>query len=103
MSIWQRCLCGSYERRARTRLQRRVSLDVLGTFEHGKVGEAQLVGRLDQAHPVAPHLQQHFTDPHRGRVLTHGHLQNTQTNRSQITHTENSRTGLCSPHELELK
>lgn len=57
-----------------TDLQRRVAIDVLGTFNDGEVGEAKLICCLNQAHTTASHLQQHFTDPHRGRVLAAGHL-----------------------------
>lgn len=48
--------------------------DVLGTFNDSKVGEAQLICRLDQAHPVASHLQQHLTNLHRRWVFAMGHL-----------------------------
>lgn len=57
-----------------TDLQGRVAHDVLGALDHGEVGEAELIRRLDQAHAAAPHLQQHVADPHRRRVLAAGHL-----------------------------
>lgn len=57
-----------------TDLQRRVALDVLGTFDDGEVGEPKLICGLNQAHTTPPHLQQHFTDPHWRRVFAAGHL-----------------------------
>ena len=38
-----------------------------GAVHDGLVGEAQLVGRLDEAHAVAPHVQQHLQ--HRPHVI----------------------------------
>ena len=62
------------EQRGGACLQRRISLDVLGTFNDSEVGEAKLVCCLYQAHSIASHLQQHFPNPHRRRVFPKGHL-----------------------------
>ena len=55
-------------------LDRGVPHDVLGPLQDRQVGEAQLVGRLDQAHAVLPHVKQDALDVHRRRVLPLVHL-----------------------------
>lgn len=46
-----------------------------GSFDDGHVGEAELVGGLDQTHAVFPHVQEHFLDVHRWWVPPPVHLQ----------------------------
>lgn len=41
-----------------------VGVEPLGALDDGLVAEAQLVGRLDEAHAVAAHLQQHLLNVH---------------------------------------
>lgn len=58
-------------------LYRGVSLDVLGSFKHSQVGEAQLVRGLNQTHAVLPHVQQDAFDVHWWRVFPLVHLNRT--------------------------
>lgn len=83
-------------------LHRRVPRNDPGTLDDRQVGEAQLVGRLDEPHAVLPHLQQNLSHTHGGRVLAKGHLWARRAKKNRLNTPKKPRghqtTGCSSPN-----